>query len=203
MKVMLLADSISPDRGKSGELKQLRHTTFTDPDAAISMLLNALHHSVLRGHGQNSCRQGVEYDPFRPRVAMLKMYRLFGPDGMPSDNAPSSLSSLSGLEHTDHNPYGTGTINLNDELVSHILHSAFNQIDESSDKDKPEAFATWLTARNRAGTMFRNLLPSIWPVVWPRYGELIQDAKKEATDNLMSLCRILPQSLNLFTQEAL
>lgn len=184
MKVMLLSDSISPDRGKSDELKKLRSTAFSDPDEAVRMLINALHHSVLRGHGQNKLRNGVPYDPFRPHVAMMRMYRVLGPDGKPSSKHPDSLASMSGLSPKDiESPFGMGfksVLDLDNDTVQHVLQSAFHQIDSADDKNKPEALATWLTARNRGGALFRNMLPGIWPLIAPKYGNLIKEAEKRS-----------------------
>lgn len=185
MKVMLLADGISPDRGNSSELKELRHAAFHDPDTAIQMMINALHHSVVRGHGQNKLRDGVTYDPFQPPVKMLRMYRfinndVFNPERGSETKRPKSFAEMAGIERSTHNPYGKGVLDLHNETVQHILDSAFSQIDESKDKDKPEAFARWLTARNLGGAMFRNILPGIWPLVEPRYGQLVKEASRRS-----------------------
>lgn len=182
MKIMLLADSIGPDRGNSKELQRLRREAFNRPDDAIGMLLNALMNSVTRGHGHNRLQDGVDYDPFRANDKMLRVYRFFGDDGSTTKHHPLQMAHLVGIRDHITSPLLEGGmtphLDFHNKNVRRILGSALSQIDQAD--DKPEAMATWLTARNGRGAMFRMILPAIWPMVSARYGKHIKQAHKES-----------------------
>lgn len=182
MKIILLADSIGPDRGKSKELHILRREAFSRPDYAIGMLLNALMNAVTRGHGHNRLQDGVDYNPFHANNNLLRLYRFFGDDGGPTSRHPLEMTHLVGMRDNITGPLFdegiTPHLDFQNKNVRRILGSAFSQIDEAD--DKPEAMATWLTARNRRGAMFRMILPAIWPLVFARYGKYIKQANKES-----------------------
>lgn len=180
MKVMLISDSITPDRGNSPELQHLRRTAFRDPHEAVRMLINALHHSVLRGHGHNKIREGLTSDPFRPHTGALQMYQQHDDDDKPTGQHPDSMATIVGLSPQNvHSPYGNyPMLDFSNPIMRRVLGSAFMQIDDA--KDKPEAFATWLTARNAGGGLFRTILPAIWPLIAHKYSSLIRPAEKDS-----------------------
>lgn len=163
MKIMLLADSITPDRGDSPQLRRLRAAALKNPHDAAAMMATALHNAIIHGHDAKELRSGVPYNPFMPDREALRAFRVAGRGHPPH---PAILSGA---------PNGVMVrLHIENPHVRHILSSGLRQ----SDEEGGEGLATWLTAPDRVAGLFRNALSAVWPILHDR----LKEHAKEADD---------------------
>lgn len=192
-KVLLIADSISADRGNSKELRAIRRAALYNPDKALRMLLTAHHNASIRGYDPEDVRSGLKFRAFQADTEALNGFRYFDQHGRRVRNlAPTSAAALAGeAPHrsqlrqwqqmgVESNPLQEGYrvhLDLYSPEVRNVVGNVLFQLERASPKSRGIIMANWMTNRHdRQAQLFRAYLPSLMPLFRVRYGGALLDA---------------------------
>lgn len=192
-KIMFLADTITPDRGSSKDLQQIRQAARTDVDKALGLIYQSHHNRLISGTAPKR--------PFAPDRESMGGYAYHNESGGRKIGTPRTAWELVG-NHDAHSFLG---LNFENKNVREIVGTMLYQLERANRKDRAKILHDWMTVtKDRHAQLFRSWMPALIPLFQARYGDIVREATSMGNKrfaNAMRSADIMGRVMNAHSTE--